>query len=131
MARPVPSKFKITHVIFVSQQPGAKRPRVRPEIGLKSFFAWPDVSQNLAFIIGQRNDRPFIEHGLLVAGIHLLGASLYQPSCLANCHSKFLFIPPKQAIPTPSYKPNYPFPIDMLPKHLILVIVLSKISGRV
>src|SRR2546425_11604343 len=79
-------EFKISDLILVSQKSDPEGAGVGQKILLKSFFARADVGQCPAFLIGQRNNGPFIEDGLLIARVHLRRASLNVLFCLVQSH---------------------------------------------
>jgi hypothetical protein len=72
---PVASELKITDLIFIREQSNPQLAGIFEEILFETFFARPDVGQRPALLIGQGNDRPFVKNGLLIPGMHLLGAT--------------------------------------------------------
>lgn len=70
----VAGEFKIADAVGVAEEVDAEFVEVGDEIFLKVFFPWPGVSQQVALFLDELDDGPFVEHGLVVAGVHLLGA---------------------------------------------------------
>src|SRR5581483_271481 len=86
-AHSVARKFKVAHAAFLLHQFRPQNPEIVREVLQKIVVARPEIVQNAALFVRERNHRPFVEHNFFIARVHLLGAALDQFVCLFQCHN--------------------------------------------
>src|SRR5581483_2173393 len=97
-------KLEIAHIHFSPEQTRPQGASISQEILLKPGLARPDISQQMSFLVAQRDNRPFVEDHLLVLGVHLAGTRANQLFGLVECHINVRKQFQKEAVPGPLNK---------------------------
>ncbi|SPE57095.1 hypothetical protein SBV1_2630011 [Verrucomicrobia bacterium] len=82
----VAGEIKVARGVLGTEQPGPQRAGISQEILFKVLLAGTDVGQDVALVFPQGNDRPLVEDGLFIPGMHLLSAGLNHTLSLLENH---------------------------------------------